>query len=154
MPPADKTVVIHKTSAALEAPAGLSPGGDLWRYAPTADTQGRALSDLMLLLPGLQQGRSVSILVRQQVQEVLQSFGERIHFANLNLRLGILWVTVVSEPGLCGEVADAITTRIVGARVVGNYLARQPAAKLPWRARVKRLLATTSRAPDNALDKR
>lgn len=124
----------------MEVPAEMSPGGDLWRYAPVRDSRGRALSDLMMLLPGLQQDRTLQILIRQQLQEVLEGFGECIQFADLNLRLGILWVTVASEPGLCGEVADAIRARIESARVLCNYLHNKQSEKLPWTTRVKRLL--------------
>jgi hypothetical protein len=138
---ATKTVPIHRKSESLEGSAKMSPGGDLWRYAPVRDTQGRALSDLMLLLPGLQKGGTLPVLVRQQLQEVLVGFGDRIQFADLNLRLGILWVTVVSEPGLCGEVAAAIRARIEGARMVCNYMQSKPPEKLPWKVRLKRLLS-------------
>ncbi len=81
------------------------------------------------------------ILIRQQLQEVLVGFGERIQFADLNLRLGILWVTVVSEPGLCGEVADAIRARIEGARILCNYIQTKQPEKLTWTTRFKRLLS-------------
>ena len=94
----------------------------------------------MMLLPGIGQRKILPVLIRRQLQEVLESFGERIQFADLNLRLGILWVTVVSEPGLCGEVADAIRDRISGARVICNYVQASPQEKLPWMTRVKRLL--------------
>jgi len=116
------------------------PGGDLWRYAPVRDGEGRNLCDLMMLIPGLKQGRHLPLLLCQQLQEVLVGFDDRVCFAEVNERLGIVWVTVAPEPGLCGLVADAIRARIDGARVVGNY-ARPPAARrLPWMTRVRRLL--------------
>jgi len=134
-------VVRQRSGDALETSDRLYPGGDLWRYAPARDLHGRSLSDLMLLLPGLPGNRHLSILVRQQIQEVLEGFGERIQFADLNLRLGILWVTVDSEPGLCGEVADAIRARIEGARVVCSYMQSRQPERLAWMKRFKRLFA-------------
>ena len=147
-----KSVVVHRDGDALEASAALFPGGDLWRYAPARDLQGRALSDLMMLLPGLQENRELSILICQQLQEVLDGFGERIQFADLNLRLGILWITVVSEPGLCGDVADAIRRRIEGARVVCRYLQSKPPERLAWKARFKRLFAASGETEETTVD--
>ena len=103
----------------------------------------------MMLLPGLSDNRHLSILVRAQLQEVLDGFGERIQFADLNLRLGILWVSVVSEPGLCGDVADAIRARIEGARVVCNYMQSKRPERLAWKTRFKRLFKTSSESDDS-----
>ena len=106
----------------------------------------------MLLLPVLQGNRHLSILIRQQLQEVLEGFGDRIAFADLNLRLGILWVTVESEPGLCGEVADAIMTRIEGARTVCHYIQGKQPERLAWKAKLKRLLAIPKGLEDGRQD--
>ena len=98
------------------------------------------MSDLMMLLPGIRKERTLSILIREQLQFVLEDFGEKVFFADLNIRLGVLWVTVSAEPGLCSEVADAIRARIEGARVVCSYVEGPQPAQLPWMARVRRLL--------------
>jgi hypothetical protein len=136
-----QNLVHHRSCDALQVSAELSPGGDLWRYAPARDPQGQALSDLMMLLPMFPANRHRSIVIQQQVQAVLEGFGDRIAFADLNLRLGILWVTVVSEPGLCGEVADALKARIAGARTVCNYMQGKPSERITWMTRFKRLLS-------------
>lgn len=119
----------------------FAPGGELWRYAPASDAQGRPLSDLMMLLPGKSLDESRRLLIRHQLQEVLAGFGDKVFFAELNHRLGILWVTVASEPGLCGDVVDAIRARISGAKVIGNYVKGPPADRLPWTTRVRRLIS-------------
>jgi hypothetical protein len=94
----------------------------------------------MMLLPGKGMDASLRFLIRRQLQQVLEGFGDKVLFAELNHRLGILWVTVASEPGLCGDVVDAIRARIKGAKVVGNYVKKPPADRLPWTARVRRLI--------------
>jgi hypothetical protein len=137
-------IIVHQGGDSMEASARLSPGGDLWRYAPARDVQGRALSDLMLLLPGVQDKRELSFMIRQQLQDVLEGFGERVQFADLNLRLGILWVTVESEPGLCGDVVDAIRGRIEGARAVCHYMQSKRPERLAWRTRFKRLFVAST----------
>ncbi|MGD8587544.1 MAG: hypothetical protein PVG22_01800 [Chromatiales bacterium] len=136
-----KSIIARQRDLPVAESAGWSPGGDLWRYAPVRDLEGRALSDLMMLLPVLQDNRHLSILIREELQDVLEGFGERIVFANLNLRLGIFWVTVASEPGLCGEVADAIKARILGARTVCNYVQSKQPERIAWSAKFRRLLS-------------
>jgi hypothetical protein len=117
----------------------LAPGGDLWRHAPARDAAGRPVSDLMMLLPGIRRGGAPATFVREQLRFVLQDFGDRVLFADLNLRLGVLWVSVRGEAGLNREVIEAIRARIAGARVVGHYPGTLVARKLPWWTRVKRL---------------
>lgn len=134
------TAIVRRTCDSLKKPDKLFPGGDLWRYAPVRDAQGRALCDLMMLIPGLKKGQNLPIIIRHQLQDVLESFGDQVMFADLNIRLGILWISVTPEPGLCAEVADAIHARIEGARLVGNYVRRPEPKKIPWRTRVIRLL--------------
>ena len=134
------TSIVRRNCHAFADPEKLSPGGDLWRHAPVKDADGRLTSDLMILFPGLQQEHNLRIMIRQQLQEVLQGFGDQVIFADFNIRLGVLWVTVTSEPGLCSEVAQAIHARIEGARIVGNYIKCPEPARLAWMAKVKRLL--------------
>lgn len=119
----------------------LAPGGDLWRHAPTRDAAGRPVCDLLMLLPGLRRGGNTQTLLCQQLQLVLQGFGDRVLFADLNVRLGVLWVSVKGEAGLSAEVIEAIRARISGARVVGHYASRAPVRKLPWVVRAQRLLS-------------
>ena len=92
----------------------------------------------MMLLPGLRGGVAAT-LVREQLQLILQGFGDRVLFADLNLRLGVLWVSVRGEAGLNAQVIEAIRARIAGARVVGHYAGLRPARKLPWGTRVKQI---------------
>ena len=135
-----KTAIAHRRSNSPEVRPGLSPGQKLWRYAPARDAQGESLCDLMMLLPGLKQDRSLHIVVMAQLQSVLEGFGDKVFFADLNIRLGILWVTVKSEPGLCGEVVGAIRDRIEGARAICNYVDGPQKLRLSWKQKVKRLL--------------
>jgi len=107
----------------LSVAPGYEPGGPLHRRAPTRTSSGRPVSDLMLLLPGLRQGlEPVVRRVTAELSAVLGSFGERVLFAELNLTLGLLWVSVQNEPGLCHEVAQTVRGRLPEVRVVGSWL--------------------------------
>jgi len=107
----------------LAAASAYGPGGPLYQRAPTRCSAGRPVSDLMLLLPGLKQGlEPVVSRVTAELSAILAGFGERVLFAELNLKLGLLWVTVPGEPGLCHEVAQTVRGHLPEARVVGSWL--------------------------------
>jgi hypothetical protein len=99
----------------------LSPLEPLWKRVPTKGDDGRPLSDFMMLIPGLRR-RPVHELkaVIAAIQTVLTSYGNAVVFADLNLRLSVLWVSVRPIPGICLEVATAINARVPEARLVAN----------------------------------
>lgn len=107
----------------LASTPAYGPGGPLYRRAPTRASAGRPVSDLMLLLPGVR-GALEPVLnrVSAELQAVLGCFGDQVLFAELNLKLGLLWVTVPGEPGLCHEVAQAIRAQLPETRVIGSWL--------------------------------
>jgi len=43
-----------------------------------------------------------------------------VHFADLNLRLGLVWISVESRPGLIPQLAAEIRRRIPEAVLVGH----------------------------------
>lgn len=107
----------------LAAAPAFSPGGPLYQRAPTRRSAGRPVSDLMLLLPGLKRGlEPVVSRVTGELTAILATFGEQVLFAELNLKLGLLWVTVPAEPGLCHEVAQRVRAHLPETRVVGSWL--------------------------------
>jgi hypothetical protein len=104
----------------------LAPGEPLWKRAPARDVDGRAFPDFMMIIRGL--GRRPPARVEATVNElnaVLAGFADVVVFADLNLRLGVLWITV--RPGLrvTVEIAAAIHARVPEARLV--------AADFPYR---------------------
>lgn len=119
----------------------LQPGDALWHYAPTHGVDGRAVSDFMMLVPGFRRASTETRgLFTAQLQRVFRDFENQIVFADLNLRLGILWVTVNPQPGLCGTIAAAIQDRLPGAKLVGTHF-QKPTSRLGRLAnRVRSLL--------------
>jgi len=109
-------------SAALgRAARGLAPAEPLWKRVPTHDEQGKPLSDFMILIPRL----SKRSLRRQQatldsLQRVLEEYRHVVVFADLNLRLNLLWVSVRPQPGICLELPTAILACIPEARLVAQ----------------------------------
>jgi hypothetical protein len=105
----------------------------------------------MMLIPRLKYYPEVQIIdMQNKLDEALKEFGEKIVFADINLKLNVIWVTVLPEAGLCREVALAIRTRIPDAVMVGNQLKAnsidlQLSGWRGWSRRVKQLLIKQDR---------
>ncbi len=130
----------------LAAAPVFGPGGPLHQRAPTRASAGRPVSDLMLLLPGLRGGlEPVVSRVSAELSAILAGFGERVLFAELNLKLGLVWVTVPGEPGLCHEVAQAVRAQLPETRVIGSWL------ESPSRKRLQSSYSSERRASPRTL---
>jgi hypothetical protein len=99
------------------------PAGPLWQRAPSKQTDGAPLADLMMLIPDLKHYSELRFShVKSLLESVLREFGDKVVFTDINLKLNVVWVTVLPEPGLCREVALAIRERIPEAVMVGNQI--------------------------------
>jgi hypothetical protein len=107
------------TSAALSE--GMSPGVPLWQLAPTRDVNGHLLTDFMMLIPRLRT-RPVREIERasREIQAVLALHPDVV-FADLNLKLNLLWVSLHPRQGAISELAAAIRLRIPEAVLVAHY---------------------------------
>jgi hypothetical protein len=76
-----------------------------------------------MLIPGLKHDSELQFArVKALLESVVKEFGDKVVFADINLKLNVVWVTVLPEPGLCYEVALAIRERIPEAVMVGNQI--------------------------------
>lgn len=107
------------------APPALLPAEPLWKRVPTRDAEGRALSDFMMIIPRLRQRRREEIAaVTDRIEAVLRRYGKAVVFADLNLSLNLLWVTVRPVPGICLELPAAIKVYVPEALLVAERLRR------------------------------
>ena len=108
-------------AASLRVSPELAPGEPLWKRAPSRGVDGRLLSDFMMLIPGL--GRRSELHLQTtlgELQAVFDYYREQVVFADLNLRLNVLWVSIKPLPGLNLELAAAIKQRVPEAMLVAN----------------------------------
>ena len=100
----------------------VAPGEPLWQRAPTHDSEGRLLTDFMMLIPQLGKRPSGEIeRVSLIIHNVLALFSEVV-FADLNLKLNLLWVSLKPRHGAIAEIAAAIRTLIPGAVLVAHHV--------------------------------
>ena len=100
----------------------LSPAEPLWQRVPTRDDEGRLLGDFMMLIPRL---NSFSNTKMQEVicklDKLLGLYHEYVVFADLNLKLNVLWVSHRQRSGLGLELAAAIHLCIPEAKLVAQH---------------------------------
>ncbi len=93
----------------------------LHKRVPTRDEDGRLLGDFMVLIPGLREWPKQRFNDRVAgIQAVLGGFNEVV-FADLNVPLNLLWVSVKAKPGIISAVAASIQHRVPEARVISSH---------------------------------
>jgi hypothetical protein len=99
----------------------FSPNEPLWKRVPVRDQAGRLLSDFMMLIPKLSQQPAVKKKATiAAIQSVFKHYGEAIVFADLNMQINILWVTVRPIPGICLELPAAIKHYVPEALLIAH----------------------------------
>lgn len=110
-------------SSGLRPGTGLEPATPLWQRVPTRDENGLRLSDFMMLIPGLNKAGSQHIEgVIVELECALGHYTDIVCFADLNLKLNLLWVSVRPVPGICLELPTAIQLRIPEALLIAQRL--------------------------------
>lgn len=110
-----------KQSSQLMNTLSCNPNTPLWQRAPTKAEDGTLLSDFMMIIPKLKKRSSE---YRRQVLdvliEVLQRYEDVIVFADLNLKINVLWVSLRPVKGMCLEIPAAIKVAVPEALLVAN----------------------------------
>jgi hypothetical protein len=99
----------------------LDASEPLRKRAPVVDENGNPLSDFMVIFPGLRKKSKLRIQkTTHEIHCVLARFSDVVVFAELNLAINLLWVSIRPVAGLRFEIADALRTRIPSARLVSH----------------------------------
>ena len=93
----------------------------LRKRAPSHDDEGRPLADFMMLIPGLRE--KPRQLINKTVQDIhltLTRFNHAVVFAEFNIRLNLLWVSIKPIHGIRLEIAGAIQEYVPEAKLVSH----------------------------------
>lgn len=102
------------------------PCEPLWKRVPTRGDDGRPLSDFMMIIPALRDRPPQRIQrIVQEIEAVFAYYRHAVVFADLNVRLNLLWVSVKPIPGICLELAAALHLRVPEARLVASKTHRE-----------------------------
>ncbi|MBS1146187.1 MAG: hypothetical protein H6R08_363 [Proteobacteria bacterium] len=109
-------------STTLTINSDAQPGLPLWQIAPTHDSAGQRLTDFMMLIPRLRSRPSIEIeRISRGIQTIL-SLHQDVVFADLNLKLNLLWVSLRPRQGAISEVAAAIRLSVPEAVLIAHYV--------------------------------
>jgi len=113
----------------------------LYERVPTRDEYGKLLSDFMMLIPGLWDWPQLRFHdAVAGLQAVMGQFQEVV-FADLNVPLNLLWVSVKAKPGIITEVAGSIQMRVPQALIIS------PHGRTPWVSLLLNCLLQPERQP-------
>ena len=103
-------------------PGQWGSGEPLWKVVPKRDGEGRAYSDFMMIAPALKRRTSQEIAgVARVIQGVLAGFGDGVAFADFNMNLKVLWVSLQCRPGLMIKVVGALRVQVPELKLVAHH---------------------------------
>ena len=107
--------------AELTVHRDILPAEPLRKRVPERDSDGGPLADVMVLLPGLRD-LPQHLLQRAvaQIQAVCGCYAHAVAFAELNIRLNLLFVSVKPITGIRNEIFDALRGFLPQARLVSH----------------------------------
>lgn len=113
------------SSRAVLTAQTAKPALPMWKVVPTHDENGKMLTDFMMLLPKLrQQPKDYIERTVLSIETVLACYREVV-FADVNLSINVLWVSLRHRSGVVLEIAGAICKRVPEALLVGHYTGRE-----------------------------
>ena len=98
----------------------LEPTEPLYKRVPTCAEDGTPYSDFMVLIPGMRELSEAEMAQRVSGLQAVLGRYRQVVFADLNIRLNLLWVTVIPERGLIPDLISALRQRVPEARLVGH----------------------------------
>ena len=100
----------------------MSPAEPLWQRVPTRDDAGHLLGDFMMIIPQLNAmpAKKIQCIV-DRLDKLLGLYHEFVVFADLNLKLNVLWVSHKQRTGIGLELAAAIHACIPEAKLVAQH---------------------------------
>ena len=90
----------------------------LYERAPTKDENGKAYADFMMLIPGLNKVTTTELKLKMAGLHAALVPHEQVVFADLNLKLNILWVSFKPQLGLIHALATAIQAQVPEAKLI------------------------------------
>jgi hypothetical protein len=110
-----------KQSDALKHTLELNPNKPLWQRVPTKDESGKYLGDFMMIIPKLKTATSEH---RKNTLDalncVLNRYQDTVVFADLNLKMNLLWVSVRPVKGIILEISSAIIASVPEAKLISD----------------------------------
>ena len=93
----------------------------LWQRVPLRTSAGEYTCDFMMLIQRFnQQSSQIQTEIINRLYSVLQQYSEVILFADLNMKLNLLWISHLPRIGIGLEVAARIHDQIPQAKLISH----------------------------------
>ena len=108
-------------SYSIKSSLEYSANSPLWQRVPTKDEEGQYLSDFMMIIPSL---KTATPEQRKQtinnITQVLAKYANTVVFADLNMKMSLLWISVRPTKGMIVEISSAIMELIPAAKIISE----------------------------------
>ncbi|CAA6823950.1 MAG: Unknown protein [uncultured Thiotrichaceae bacterium] len=99
----------------------IEPNIPLWKRAPTKDMDGNNVVDFMMLIPKLNKNGKQHIKnTINKLSLVLEHHSEHIVFADLNMKINVLWISIKPIKGVCIEIPADIRRAVPEAVLISE----------------------------------
>ena len=111
----------NKKSDSLKHTLELEPSTPLWQRVPTRDDAGKSFLDFQIIIPKLKvaapdyQKKTLDTL-----SAVLIRYQDTVVFADLNLKMNLLWVSIKPVKGMIWEIINAILESVPEAKLISD----------------------------------
>lgn len=115
-------VIIINNLFPIKCSTELLPAEPLYKRLPVCGQGGTRLNDLLMIFPGLKyQSASEQKKRLEKIESLLLPYKEDIVLAELNLKIGTLWLSFQSKPGLSAEIAAWLHHHLPESRLVAQH---------------------------------
>lgn len=102
-------------------PGQWGRGEPLWQRVPKRDAEGRPYTDFMMFAPRLNRRPAHELeSVARLLRGVLAGYEDRVVYADLNLKINVLWITLENRPGLMAELVTALRGKVPEFHLVAH----------------------------------
>ncbi|MEW5768753.1 MAG: hypothetical protein AB1831_00160 [Pseudomonadota bacterium] len=114
--------LVPRPATLPESPGQWGGGEPLWKLVPKRDADGRAYADFMMVAPALKRRTPHELaVVARVIQGVLAGFGDQVAFADFNMKLMLLWVSLPCRPGLMFRMVGALRAHVPELKLVAHH---------------------------------
>ena len=98
----------------------------LYDRVPSRDENGKPYSDFMLLIPKLNKASMPELKSKMAALQAVLGSHPEVVFADLNMKINLLWVSFKPKIGLIEQIALEIQARVPEAKLIsGEFGAHQ-----------------------------
>jgi hypothetical protein len=110
-----------KKSSFLKSSLEYSANTPLWQRVPTRDENGKYLGDFMMVITGLKKASTEHRKnTLNAITQVLTQYSDIVVFADLNMKMSLLWVSIKPVKGMMIEIPAAIIESVPEAKLISD----------------------------------